>query len=50
MTKDPGLYILIGILALHVLFKNIVTLQIITYAFIGYMILIFVQSLRKKEE
>jgi len=48
MSKDLILYILIGILALHVLFKNIVTLEVITYVFIIYMLYIFIMSLRNK--
>lgn len=50
MARDPFLYILIGILALHVLIPQLVTLNIISYAFIGYMIIIFIQSFRKKPE
>jgi hypothetical protein len=50
MKQDKFLYILIAILALHVLLPNIVTLNIITYTFIGYMIIIFIQGLKKKEE
>ena len=50
MTTDKPLYILIGILALHVLFPRFVTLNIISYTFIGYMIIMFLQSFRKKPE
>lgn len=49
MSKDPLLYILIAILALHVFLPNFITLNIITYVFIIYMLIVFVQSLKKKE-
>jgi hypothetical protein len=49
-SKDIGLYILIGILALHVLFKNIVTADYIAYVFIGYMIIMFIKSFRRGRE
>jgi len=48
MSKDPFLYILIGILILHVL--KIVSLDIVKYAFIGYVFVVFLQSFRKNQE
>jgi hypothetical protein len=50
MTTDKPMLILIGILALYVFIPKIVTLNVITYAFIVYMIIVFLQGLRKKEE
>jgi len=47
MVRDPFMYVLIAILILYVL--KIVSLQIVTYAFIGYMIIIFIKSFKKQE-
>ncbi len=49
MGTDKLMYILIGILALYVLIPKYVTLTIITYAFMVYMLIIFLKGLKSKK-
>ena len=50
MVKDPLMYVLIGVLALNVIIPKYVTLTTVTYAFIIYMLYVFVKGFKKKEE